>query len=333
MTQKLQFIFLAACMGIASGCGGMPKNWTKGMLWAEKPPQLSESKYQAPVKMVALWSPAMYTATGSKPTRGFGGRLYFYNARNEAIPVEGQLVVYGFNDTHKSQDDKQADRRYAYTPEQFSTHFSPTELGASYSIWVPWDAVGSPQAEISLLPIFTAASGQVVVGQQSLGLLPGPETPVPETSIEQTTRSIKVNDAIKPVGHEEPVPDGTNEGGTANQPGLRTLSITLPQNLAERVAAAGQRSEPALLPKAEDLSGIKARPLVPSPASLLPGSSTLRVKEPMTEKFQSGLFPPLRPLTHSEHSQPRVPGGQHPRPVAGPAPMQLPHEEQQPILP
>ena len=69
------------------------------------------------------------------------------------------------------------DRKFAFTPEQFTSHFSPTELGASYSVWIPWDEVGSEQLDISLVPIFTATSGQLIVGQSSKVLLPGARRP------------------------------------------------------------------------------------------------------------------------------------------------------------
>ncbi len=36
---------------------------------------------------------------GKPVTRGFGGRIYFYNDRSQAVPVDGELVVYGFDDT------------------------------------------------------------------------------------------------------------------------------------------------------------------------------------------------------------------------------------------
>src|SRR5687768_13140173 len=133
MRKHFALLLLAISVGLTSGCAGMTKNWSQAMPWSEKPSQIAPGKYQAPVKLVALWSPAMYNAPGKKPTRGFGGRFYFYNAKNETVPVEGQLVVYCFDDTDKTSDHKQADRRVAFTPEQFSGHFSPTELGASYS--------------------------------------------------------------------------------------------------------------------------------------------------------------------------------------------------------
>jgi len=331
MRKHLSLILLAAGVSLASGCAGMTKNWSKGMPWGEKASKIEESKYQTPVKIVALWSPAMYNAAGKPPIRGFGGRLYFYNGKNEPISVEGQLVVYGFNDTNKSSDHKQPDRRIAYTPEQFSGHFSPTELGASYSVWVPWDAVGNPQAEISLLPIFTSSSGPVVMGQQSIGFLPGPETPVPEGSIEEKVFTPKVTTTgdVTKVGYEEPLP----ASGAASSR-MQTLSVTLPQSLAERIAASDQNSAPLKPLTPDELASLrlKARPLehfVPTPANPIPGVHKADAKESAPQNPTS-LFPPLQPLTRSERSLLPAPASQPPQPVLDPAlTSQLPAEPRQ----
>ncbi len=329
MKKSISLMLLIIGVGLSSGCAGMPKSWSQKMPWGEKPSQISESKYQAPVKIVALWSPAMYNAAGKKPTRGFGGRLYFYNAKNEAIPVQGQLVVYCYDDSNKSQDHKQADRRLAFTPEQFSSHFSPTELGASYSVWVPWDAIGNPQANISLVPIFTAATGQIVVGEQSVALLPGPETPLQEKNVEEKVfnAAIKREGEVTRVGYDEELPGGPPSG----QSRINTLSITMPENLAKRVASSRNQEEPRLLPAGPDVqSGVQPRPLVPQvPASgsLKNGFGGEATRGSLPEQ-RRGLFPPLAPLAHSEHSLPQVPTSQPPRPVGGPAPMQPPQSEQ-----
>lgn len=323
MKRLFTSFLLAALWSLMSGCAGMPKSWSQAMPWGEKAPKISESKYQAPVKLAVLWSPAMYTPPGQKPTRGFGGRLYFYNAKNETIPVEGQLVVYCYDDSNKENDHKQADRRVAYTPEQFSGHFSPTELGASYSIWVPWDAVGNPQAEISLVPIFTAVSGQAVVGAQSLTLLPGPETPIPEKQIEEKVLSAKVSQEgdVTRVGFDEDI-SATGFGPSR----IKSLSITLPQSLAERVAAS-RNQEPGRL------SDLDPR-LIPVPQ--IPNTSPPAVNHSRTESDEypvkaSSLEETVNPtetnpglLTHSERIRPRAPVMQPPRPTLGPVPMQLP---------
>ncbi len=334
MRKYRWLMILVMGVSLASGCAGNTKN----LPWVDKSSQITESKYQAPAKMVALWSPAMYNTPGKPATRGFGGRLYFYNAKNEPVPVQGQLVVYCFDDTSKTNDHKQADRRVAFTPEQFSGHFSPTELGASYSIWVPWDAVGNSQAEISLVPIFTAASGQVVVGQQSLALLPGPDSPVQEKRVEEQVLSAKMTQDgdVTRVGFDQEI---TATG--VRQSRIKSMSITLPQNLAERVAASRNQelrieppTENSLAPR--QLNDVAAQNGTNPEQTLDPHYGPLPRGEGVDATASSALprqQRPVGPLAHSERSQPRAPAMQPPRPFAGPAPMQRPLSERPSSLP
>ena len=135
-----------------------------------------KKEYQVPQSMVAIWSEDILVTPGKPPTRGFGGRLYFYNDRSQAIPVDGELAVYGFDDTAKHDINgvrTEADKRFRFTAEQFKTHFSESELGASYSVWIPWDVAGGPQREIMLLPTFVLANGRVVRGESSKVVLSG----------------------------------------------------------------------------------------------------------------------------------------------------------------
>ncbi len=332
MKKPISYMLLALSVGLTSGCAGPTKNWSKSMPWADKTSQISESKYQAPAKLVALWSPAMYNTPGKPATRGFGGRIYFYNAKNEPVPVEGQLVVYCYDDTDKTSDHKQADRRVAFTPEQFSSHFSPTELGASYSVWVPWDAVGNPQAEISLVPIFTAASGQVVVGQQSLGLLPGPETPLQEKTVEHKvlTATATRDGDITRVGFDE---DISAQGLRESR--IQTTSVTLPQNLAERVAASRIQEPAQISPQVLQTypSALPANP--PTAESETPEVNPTTEETRESSTANSTLPHRLRPeqLSHSERSQPRAPTMQPPRPIAGPARLQPPQLKRPSSLP
>ena len=101
-----------------------------------------KKEYQVPQSMTVTWSNDILTLAGKPPTRGFGGRFFFYNEKTQAIPVDGDLIVYGFDDTfrkHNGEDLGQAEKRFRFTSEQFTTHFSESELGASYSVWIPWD--------------------------------------------------------------------------------------------------------------------------------------------------------------------------------------------------
>lgn len=213
----LALLFLAA-----AGCKSPLPDVTGSLPWIGDDKQ-DETIYEQPAKIVVIWSPAMYTQPGQTPTRGFGGRIYFYNSKERAIPVDGQLVVYAFDDTLRQAARSAPDKRFVFPAKQFTKHFAPTELGASYSIWIPWDPVGSPQADISLLPIFTSKSGAVITGQQSRNLLPGPETQQPESRSQQI---------VLPAGQPAP----SVNGNPVNR-NIVTHTIGLPQATSERIAA------------------------------------------------------------------------------------------------
>src|SRR6476660_7033999 len=98
----------------AAGCQTMPDG-TKS--WGFGGPKVEESKYPAPVKMAAIWAPAVLNQPGQVPTRGFGGRVYFYDGANNPVAVEGQLIVYAYDDTVPGAGGKTPERKFAFTPE------------------------------------------------------------------------------------------------------------------------------------------------------------------------------------------------------------------------
>jgi hypothetical protein len=245
MRTPIGFTVVAMTLLGLGGCKTFTApDWTKG--WMESKPEVKESAYAKPVRLAVMWSPAMLNSEGKKPTRGFGGRIYFYDAANKAIPVEGQLVVFAYNDKKPGGDSKSPDRKYAFTPEQFTQHYSPTELGASYSVWIPWDEVGGEQVEVSLVPVFTATSGQLVVGQSSKNLLPGPTTVntplafdhLSVSSAEMAARQAAGIYGVQQASFQQPafVPQQT-EPRT-----LQETSIRLPSTLAQQMANAGPQS-------------------------------------------------------------------------------------------
>lgn len=140
----------------------------EGWSWFKKP------EYQEPKSMVAIWTEDTFIQPGKPVTRGFGGRIYFYNEKSQAIPVDGELMVYGFDDTamtrpaNASPSDlelEQAGKKFRFTAEQFTQHFAHSELGASYSVWIPWDAAGGEQKKIMLMPTFVNKDQRIVRGE------------------------------------------------------------------------------------------------------------------------------------------------------------------------
>ena len=129
-----------------------------------------------PVRMVGAWTDTVMTQPGQKPQRGFGGRVMFYDKEGKKpILVEGQMVVYAFDETDRDPTDNKPTRRYVFPDDQMSVHQSKSELGASYSFWLPWDEVGGPKTKVSLICRFEPKSGGIVTGEQTKHLLPGPE--------------------------------------------------------------------------------------------------------------------------------------------------------------
>ena len=127
--------------------------------------------YPNPVKLAVTWTPDTIIQTGRTPTRGFGGRVFFYDDKSRSVPVEGTLIVHGFDDS--GAPGPANSKRFEFTPEQFTRHFSQSDLGASYSIWIPWDAIGGQQKRISLVTSFKSTAGNPIQGIPATMMLPG----------------------------------------------------------------------------------------------------------------------------------------------------------------
>ena len=120
-------------------------------------------KSEQPYKIVAVWTDTVLHQADKRPERGFGGRLYFYGKDGQQpLKVEGRLVVYAFVETGRDPANPKPDRKYVFPPDQVERLFSESELGPSYSVWLPWDGAGGPQLEISLAARFEPKKGALV---------------------------------------------------------------------------------------------------------------------------------------------------------------------------
>lgn len=166
---------IVACATTTTGCNSNfltdRFDLKKGIPW----PTASNKRKNPPEKVVAFWSEAVHHQTGQPSQRGFGGRLYFYNrSDDEPLRVEGQLVVYAFDEANRDPTDNRPTRRFVFPPGQFAKHCSDSDVGPSYSVWLPWDDVGGEAKEIGLIARFEPVrGGSVVVSEQSQHRLPG----------------------------------------------------------------------------------------------------------------------------------------------------------------
>src|SRR6185436_10868974 len=94
------------------------------------------------------------------------------------IRVDGQLVVYAFDETTRDPYRTEPTRRYIFPAEAFAVRESDGELGTSYSVWLPWDEAGGTERKISLIARFEPKDGPVIAGEQTNHYLAGaPATP------------------------------------------------------------------------------------------------------------------------------------------------------------
>jgi len=170
---------LIAALVISAGCSaGKPASWKFAKIWDVRRAvgmQTDElAPPQTPTRLVSTWEDTVLTKQGQKPQRGFGGRLVFFNRDSaEALRVDGQLIVYAFDEADAEFKNTQPTRRYVFPREQFVRHESPSQVGPAYSVWLPWSELGGEPKNISLIARFEPYQGTLIVGEQTKHLLPG----------------------------------------------------------------------------------------------------------------------------------------------------------------
>ena len=224
-----------------------------------------EIRQGVPTRVVATWSDAVLHKPG-QAERGFGGRLYFYdNKGGDPIEVEGQLVVYAFDETGRDPTDNRPNRRFVFPPGQFETHKSESDIGVSYSIWLPWDAAqGGPPAEISLIARFEpVGKGNLITSDQTRQRLPGQGAPIGDgpvlanepanPGVQQATVTHSTLEperkTVHQINYETPVAQISQADESAGR--MTTTTISLPSKFRRHgamatVSAGDEPAEPSM---------------------------------------------------------------------------------------
>lgn len=189
-----------------------------------------EEVFASPQKMAVIWKETELRTPGQPPVRGFGGRIYFYDDENQPAKVDGELVVYGFDNSSKSSV---ADQKFVFKKDKLQSHYGETELGHSYSFWVPWDKLGGDRKSITLIPAFKSADGKLVKGGQTVNVLPGPEPKDERTK----TGTFTGKDIQLTSGNLTGEVIQAGHAAEPRQGGIRETTIRLPRHLANRVGS------------------------------------------------------------------------------------------------
>ena len=192
---------------------------------------------QLPDRLVSTWTDTVLHRPGQESKRGFGGRLVFFGHETEdPICVEGRLVVYAYDEANCDTQTAQPTRRFIFPREQFARHYSESTLGPSYSVWLPWDAVGGQRKNISLIARFEPHEGQLIVGEQTRHLLPGIAPPDAAQQGLPSMRKIQLAQYTTPTDAESHASNSPAETSETSRREMTTTSIRLSQQWRDRIA-------------------------------------------------------------------------------------------------
>jgi len=288
-----------------TGCAGVKNSMrlsSKDSMWNPvaklKAEKEKEAEPSEPMTMVATWKGSVLETAGVN-SRGFGGRIFFYDAANNAVEAEGELTVYGFDDTKKKAGDSGADKKFVFRAAEFQTHKSDNGLGVSYSIWIPWEKVGGYRKTISLIPIFKTTDGKILKGGQAVNVLHG-KTP---------QQQLSSNGPFKVLGSSPAVlGQGGYSADLANDSGVMPASFESAAQSNDRIKTSTINLTPSMARRIE--AGRKTTPEVPEAKSLATEQSLDQLRKLLSER--SAAVPANAKQTATEVSQasaPRQPFG------------------------
>lgn len=248
---------------------------SRGIPWETR----REKQKELVTKVASTWIDAIRQQADHPPTRGFGGRLYFYGKdQDKPIHVEGRIVVYGFDETDRGPANPVPNRKFVFPADEVPKLCSESPIGPSYSVWLPWDNVGGEQKRISLIVRFQPDKGPVVVGKQVTTLLPGRE-PI-------ATPAASPAGAVAAARSQGPLDGGTQSPPAAGHAGqsVQTAAYT-PQQVAPAPKPRMQTTTIPIGPR----SIRSRRGQVPPPATLRNQKDEIRrLMEQMQLRGQAG---------------------------------------------
>lgn len=235
---------LALAVLLATGCQTTNMSVLNKMPWSKSteeaaPVEEKDSLAEMPRSMVCVWKDGVLQV-GPKPTRGLAGRVYFHNSEEEPVTVDGTFTVYAYqSDGILGPSKVQPDRKFVFESDKLSTHHSVSDIGDSYSFWLPWDAVGGDETSVTLVPILRTSDGRIVRGEETMAIIPGRKRNQIDSSIQELRQEMDKT-RNQQVLYESEDFDSHQE----RQKLMRTHSITVP-NDAEAILQAMQQRQQA----------------------------------------------------------------------------------------
>ena len=219
-----------------------------------KPDATKQNNEAEPTRIAVIWKENILQSDGGRPKQGFTGRIYFYDQAGEVVKASGSLNVYGYED---SGDIKRVvpDKNFVFEADKFASHYSPSEIGHSYSIWIPWCDYGGFRKSITLVPVFKTSNGKIVQGTADYLSLSG-KTPKAQ-NLEKTIASPSIdarNDRRSQQSQAEAFANSAAAYLKSRNAVRASQSIPVPQSISDHWAHSNNsrnQSAQASLPQAQ----------------------------------------------------------------------------------
>ncbi|QDV64972.1 hypothetical protein Pan14r_26770 [Crateriforma conspicua] len=220
--------FAAIILWTVGGCTTIQPDWK----WPGK------DKPVTPEVVMPIWTDTVLHQPGKPGVRGFGGRVFFYEQEGgEPIKVDGSLTVYVFDGEQLDVQQAKPLRKFVFTPEQLAKHHSKSDLGDSYSVWIPWEKVGGPSKALSLITRFDGRNGGTAISDASNKLLPG-ISPALANKSSEPPENAQAPSPVRQVSFETETLQGTDVSANGNatastgdrEAKMKTYSLALPSH-------------------------------------------------------------------------------------------------------
>ena len=310
--RRLHGLLLLTWLVLATGCSQF--NMSRRIPWRA---DTSDDPRQAN-KILATWTDAVSHNTTRPPQRGFGGRLMFFEAKSDKpVKVEGDLVVYAFEEEGRGPSNTKPDRKYVFPAETLESLYSKSKIGHSYSVWLPWDEVGGPQKEIGLIARLVPKEGSPLVSPQSKIMLPGTKSPPRDqytAPANQNRPIIAHQEGVQAVAYDQAVGAAMQSGPAGS---MKTTTINIQPNFGRRTPIAETRSRRNQTREAdpsadESATSAEAGPRPPTRSTRFSLSRSRPLGEPIARLSRDHGQRPPRPAGWRSPFQPQSESGNSP---------------------
>ncbi len=177
---------LLATLSPGAGCA-LPLQWQNP---ADKLPQAT---LQDPANhILCIWEAAEGMDPDGKPTRGFAGKLTFFNrGERMGVRIKGDVRITVYDDQGKPEDRGKPLHNWDFLGKAWEIHLQDSDLGAAYSVFIPYSRKGNHRAQCALQVKFTPENGTPIYSDTVAVLLDGPIGKKDEEAAKAKSRTDK----------------------------------------------------------------------------------------------------------------------------------------------